>query len=182
MENEIWKDVVGYEGLYQVSNLGRVKGLERTIQGWGKSGYRPTKIKGKIMKASHDRGGYLLVGLSKDGKVKTEKVHRLVLKAFLEQPEGKNQVNHKNEIRDDNRLDNLEWCDSKYNVNYGERVERSYKPIVQMDMNNKIIKIHASVRHAYEYLGKSMNGHISSVCNGKRNDIYGYKWVFESEL
>lgn len=115
-----WKDIIGYEGLYQISNYGDVKSLGRiTVQ--------KHKLDEIILKKSQDKDGYNIVTLYKNGKKKTHKVHRLVANAFLQKKEGLNSVNHKNEIKDDNRVSNLEWCDDKYNVNYGSRTEKAKK-------------------------------------------------------
>lgn len=116
MPDEIWKDVVGYEGFYQVSNLGQVRSVvEAQKTGRGHSGKMLTQYKVK---------GYMIVNLSKHGIAKHRGVHRLVADAFLNNPTHLPQVNHKDENPENNHVDNLEWCDSKYNVNYGTRTER----------------------------------------------------------
>ena len=109
---EIWKDIEGYENLYQVSNLGRVKSLNYNHTG-----------KEKIMKAKKDKG-YLRVQLYKDGKPKFYSVHRLVATSFLPNPNNLSQVNHIDEDKSNNIVDNLEWCSAKYNSNYGTRIQR----------------------------------------------------------
>lgn len=133
MENkEIWKDIKGYEGLYQISNLGNIKSLERTVykkvdvlHKKGKS-FR-YKVKEKIIKPSYDRKGYQMVRLSKDGKAHTLKVHRLVAQAFIPNKNNYEQINHINEVKTDNYVENLEWCTAKYNDNYGTRNQRIRK-------------------------------------------------------
>ena len=117
MNEEIWKPIVGYEGLYEVSSYGRVRSLDKYDS-------RNCFRKGKVLSPFKDRYGYLSVVLSCNGKCKTINVHRLVAKAFLPNPDNLPQVNHKNEDKSDNRVDNLEWCDSKYNNNYGTRKDR----------------------------------------------------------
>ena len=104
---EIWKDILGYEGLYQVSNYGRVRSLK-----YGKE---------KILKQQINTDGYLHIDLYKNKKRKNYNVHRLVTIAFLENPNNYPQVNHKDENKQNNHIDNLEWCDYKYNCNYGTR-------------------------------------------------------------
>lgn len=105
---EIWKDIEGYEGCYQVSNFGNVKSLNYMHTG-----------KEQILKLKTKKSGYLQVNLCKDGKIKTYTIHRLVAKAFVENPDNLPQVNHIDEDKTNNRFDNLEWCDQKYNNNYG---------------------------------------------------------------
>ena len=115
MIEEIWKPIEGYEGLYEVSNLGRVRSLDRFY-------YRLHK--GKVLSPTKDRYGYLTVTLNCNGKSKTIKIHRLVAQAFLPNPDNLPQVNHKDEVKSNNCVDNLEWCSAKYNVNFGTRQER----------------------------------------------------------
>ena len=103
---EIWKDIQGYEGQYMVSNLGRVKSFKKNSNG-------------NILKISDDGNGYKQISLYKNGKSKTWKIHRLVAIAFIPNPNDLPQVNHKDEDPSNNCVDNLEWCDGKYNSNYG---------------------------------------------------------------
>lgn len=100
--NEVWRDVVGYKGLYQVSNMGNVKSLN----------YRRTG-KERALKPSFNTNGYLIIGLSKDGKKTTYKVHRLVAEAFIENPDNKSHICHINAIRADTRAENLCWASQK---------------------------------------------------------------------
>lgn len=119
-EKEEWRDIKGYEGLYQVSNLGRVKSLSKYHK--TKSGYFS---KERILKQIYNDRGYKLVGLSKEWKKEKIFVHRLVAEAFISNPNNYLQVNHINEFeKDNNRVENLEWCDAKYNCNYGTRNKR----------------------------------------------------------
>lgn len=114
---EIWKPVVGYEGLYEVSSLGRVRSLDR---------YDSNNhfLKGRILRLCVDTKGYLKVGLSSNGKVKTYMVHRMVVEAFIPNPDNLPEVNHIDEDKKNNRVDNLEMCDRKYNMNYGSRMDK----------------------------------------------------------
>ena len=124
MKKEIWKDILGYEGLYQVSNFGRVKSLERLIK------YTENKIvlrKCRIIKTHTNKCGYVYVVLHKDGNKKNYLVHRLVAEVFISNPDNLPQVNHKDENKLNNSVENLEWCDAKYNVNYGTCIERRSK-------------------------------------------------------
>ena len=131
---EIWKDVIGYEGYYKVSNLGNVMQCEVYTNLNGKPYTRHEKIK-----KQSERGGYLCVGLSKDGISKTYFVHQLVAKAFIpnDKPDVFNCVNHKDEDKKNNRVDNLEWCDRAYNDNYGTRNERLSISGKKWHLNNK---------------------------------------------
>ena len=168
---EIWKDIKGYENLYQISNLGNVKSLN----------YRCTK-KEKLLKLCKDSDGYLNVNLCKDGKSKTMKVHRLVAEAFLDNPYNLPQVNHINECKTDNRVENLEFCDNRYNINYGTRNERVSIAVSKANKNNiKLSKkvicvetniVYPSTRDIERQLGFYHNN-ISNCCKGK----YGYKTV-----
>ena len=117
MTEEIWRPVVGYEGLYEVSNTGRVRSLDRYVR-------RNYFKKGRILKLN-DRRGYLFVELCLNNKTKNFSVHRLVAQAFIPNPDNLPQVNHIDEDKLNNRVENLEWCDSKYNSNYGTRKDRA---------------------------------------------------------
>ena len=117
-ESEIWKDVAGYEGLYQVSNKGHVYSVGRIDTLGRKQG-------GLMLTIRFNTHGYPIADLYKNGKLKTKSVHRLVAETFLPNPNGLPQVNHRDEDKDNNNVENLEWCDSKYNINYGTRSERS---------------------------------------------------------
>jgi hypothetical protein len=115
---EVWRDVVGYEGIYEVSNIGRIKTVKRVVtrtNGWDFT------VKERILKPATDVYGYKRVSLSNMDKGKTHKVHRVVAQAFLKSIDGKNEVNHINGIKDDNRAENLEWC------NRSENVEHAFK-------------------------------------------------------
>lgn len=117
---EIWKDIVGYEGLYQVSNLGRVKSLDRIDA----SGHRR---KGKILKPRINHDGYVQINLHKNSIRKTVSVHRIVAIAFIPNTENKREVNHVDENKANNHVSNLQWCSPKENVNHGTCIERRAK-------------------------------------------------------
>ena len=117
-ESEVWKDVVGYEGLYKVSNKGNVFSVERL-------NLRGRKIGGRILKPRYDKDGYVKVALYKNGMVKHKRLHRLVAEAFIPNPNNFPQVNHLDEVKDNNNVNNLEWCTREYNVNYGTAIERA---------------------------------------------------------
>jgi len=171
MTKEIWRDIEGYEGLYQVSSEGRVKSLKRK-----------RRKNERILKPSSDRG-YLYVDLCAGGKRKRHKVHRLVCKAFHENPENKPEVNHINEKASDNRACNLEWCTRKENCNHGTRTERSAKtqskPVGQYTRDGELIKIWPSVRGTERKTGFS-HCYISQAANGKCKQAYGFIWKYVS--
>ena len=125
---EEWKDIEGYEGIYQVSNLGRVKSLRDNF-------HRPRE---KILNPVNDKLGYNIVCLHKDGKHKNYKIHRLVAIHFIENPNNYPQVNHKDENKTNNTVDNLEWCTSEYNNNYGTRNKKAQKSLKEKYKNQKI--------------------------------------------
>lgn len=179
---EIWKDIEGFEG-YQVSNIGRVRSLDRDILIQTPQGtiYKSRK-KGHILTPSKDKDGYLQVGLyhSKHGKI-----HRLVATAFIENPNGYKCVNHKDENKQNNRVDNLEWCTKTYNNLYGTHIERSAKghrkQIEQLSLNGEHINTYESLIAAEKDLG--INGAstmISRCCKNIKKTAYGYKWRYKA--
>ena len=175
VDNEIWRDVRGYEGLYQVSNQGRVRCYDRLNVN--------NKIhhKSKIMKPYVVRG-YETVSLRKDGKYKHHQLHRLVAIAFIPNEKKYPQVNNKDETKTNNCVDNLEWCTSKYNINYGTAPQRRALsqsiPINQYDLNGVFIKTHQSIQEAKRQTGVNA-GHICLVCKGHRNMAGGYLWKYK---
>lgn len=141
--------------------------------------------KGKILSKaiSHSNKGYYIVSLSKHGKSFKKYVHRLIAEAFIPNPNNYHYINHKNENKLDNSIENLEWCTLKYNINYGTRNKKSKKSlskrIIQIDNNNRIIKKWNSINEAQE---KLKIGNISSCCKGKRETAGGYIWKYEREV
>lgn len=169
---EIWKDIKGYEGHYQVSNLGRVKSLARIVVTYhGKK----QPINERILKIKIHKQGYLEVNLHSKGKYKTYKVHRLVAIAFIPNPYGLLEINHKDENKSNNMVDNLEWCTSSYNANYGTRNKRSAlsksKKIIQYSLDGILIKEHQSLTAA----GSAVNGNAQGVFLCVNNRIKKYK-------
>ena len=132
---EEWRTIVGYEGQYEVSSYGRVRSLDRYD--------RMNRFwKGRILNLHTGTGGYLFVGLSSNGNEKNYLVHRMVAQAFIPNPDNLPQVNHKDEDKSNNRVDNLEWCTSFYNNEYGTRKKRWYETRIKNGtMNPKNIGI-----------------------------------------
>lgn len=157
MENkiEVWKDIPDYEGLYQVSNLGRVKSLERTII----CGTQIRLIKERILKEYKDTLGYCKIGLHKDGKRKTFQVHQLVAKCFLEPIEGKNIVNHKDQNPSNNHVNNLEFCTQQYNVTYNNaHIKRGFNNRGKYKGENNPMYGKQHTEKTKERISKAMKG------------------------
>lgn len=165
---EIYKDIVGYEGLYQVSNLGNVKSL----------GNNKTR-KDKILKPAKHSKGYLIVCLSKQGKHKLHKIHRLVAQAFIQNPNNYQQINHKDENPANNQVNNLEWCDCQYNINYGTRNQRVADSLCKQVLCIETGVVYKSIMEVEKQLGFN-NSYISNACNGRCKQAYGYTWKFVS--
>lgn len=186
---EIWKDIAGYEGYYQVSNLGRVRSLDRYVATVGnKSGQR--LVRGRIIKQTarytNDVLGYYCVNLSKKGTDKLYTVHRLVATAFIPNPDNLPCVNHKDECKFNNRSDNLEWCTIGYNNSYGTARERSSQktrmPVLKFDLSGNKICRYDSLKDAANIEGIS-KGNIANVCvnrNGKKS-LNGFIFMYEED-
>lgn len=176
---EVWKDIKDYEGLYQVSNLGRIKSLSRFhYTGWGKNkGYIK---KEKILKPRYDKKGYQMVVLYKNGIGKNFKVHRLVAEAFIPNPNNLPQINHKDEIKRNNIFTNLDWCDCKYNNNYGNHKTFGNKKVIMLDKNNNKINIFDSINEASKKTNIIATS-IGKCCNKKQKTAGGYVWEYYRE-
>lgn len=177
MENE-WKPVVGFEGFYEVSADGKIRSCSRLV----KSRYCNRVIKGKELKQNKDQDGYCKIMLSKEGKTTTRAVHRLVAQAFIPNPNNYPVINHKNEIKDDNRVSNLEWCTIAYNTNYNgmnyKRAAFRRKPIKSISKDGEIKYFNSIIEAANEL--KINHGNISSCLAGYygRKSCKGYKFEF----
>ena len=188
MMEEIWKDIEGYEGLYQVSNLGRVRSLDRYYTATHSRAVGiPVryKKKGMILKQTlNKRTGYIYVSLKVNGHVFTKSVHRLVGKAFVGGYFEGADINHKNEDKTDNRADNLEWCTRQYNLTYNELSKRvgisQGKPVEQMTLNGEVIAVFPSVSEAGRATGLAAT-HISDSCHSDRKTCGGYRWKFKEQ-
>lgn len=157
------KDIKNYEGLYAITSCGKV---------WS---YRNKKF----LKTYTNDDGYLLTTLWKKGRGKTHKVHRLVAEAYIPNPDNLPQVNHRDENKTNNCLQNLEWCDSKYNTNYGtcitKRSNSCKKPILQYDLGGNFIREWSSATD----VGRKAKGNICNCLKGKLPSAYGFKWVYK---
>jgi hypothetical protein len=166
---EIYKDIKGYEGYYQISNLGNVKSVERIIKREGKGDY---PVNEKIVKSNSNGNGYLIINLRKDKKRKSFLVHRLVAQTFINNPEVLPQVNHIDEDTMNNTLDNLEWCTAKYNINHSKA-----KPVFQYSLTGELIKEWESATTIESDLGY-FKSNVSSACYGNIKTYKGFKWAF----
>ena len=168
MENEIWKDVQGFEGRYQVSNMGRVRSLDRLIET-----EHPYVIKGKMLKPSmNKRKGYLHISFSNGHRNYTHyEVHRLVALHFV--------PGYKNEIKTDNRAENLEWCTYQYNLNYSDVVAWKRKPVYQYDLDGNFITKHKCCANAEKMMGTYQGAMVHVMYESKVGMWQGYLWSFE---
>ena len=182
---EIWKPVVGYEGIYEVSSLGRVKSCERTII---RSNGREINFPDKIMKPSINHKGYLIIDLRKNGNRQGGFIHRLVGKAFIDNPLNKERINHKNGDKTDNRVQNLEWVTNQENMAHAYKflgrtnkaASESRKRIVeQLNGDGSIVNIFESIKEAFDKTGIN---NISAVCRGIKQNAGGYKWRYSKEF
>ena len=168
--DEIWRDIEGYEGLYQISNKGHVKSLHNGSE--------------RILRPVIDKYGYMFVYLYNNNARKYFKIHRLVAQAFISNPENKPQVNHKDENKKNNCIENLEWATAKENSNYGTRNERvadsRSKPILQYSKSGDFIRGWKSAREVERMLGIA-NSHIIACCKGKRKSAGGYIWRYKEK-
>lgn len=207
IQGEIWKPIKGYEGLYFISNLSRVKRI--TPRG---------KFKERLLYKRQNGAGYWCVSLCKNGKAKCKRVHRLVAEAFIPNPENKTQVGHKDETRTNDSIENLEWVTPKENCNmplhklriansqtgkkdsletklkkrnaqlgekshlYGKRGKdnRFSKPILQYNKNGELMKEYENAEEAYRITGIA-SSHIRECCNGLRKTSGGYCWKFKNK-
>lgn len=183
LEGEVWKDISGYEGRYMISNKGRVKSLN--YKGTGKEA---------ILKPGMNRKGYYQVQFHRAGQNKQYHpyVHKLVAEAFIPNPNKYPQVNHINEIKTDNCVSNLEWCDNRYNCNYGTKIQRAIetnnlhhgrtreKPIVQFTLDGKFVAEYKSIRECSRQTGFDARS-LPNVLKGKYKHLWGYIWKYKNK-
>lgn len=186
MKKELWQDINGYKGYYQISNYGNVRSLDRPVYTIAGKGYRI--VKGKLIKGSVNNSGYKMVVLKKENKPKGLTIHRLVALHFIPNPNGFPDVNHKDENKFNNSFENLEWVSHEYNMNYGERAERSSRKLRNtrlLSNNGRAVKIinldtkeifntilEASIKYN---IGRDS---ISQCCRNKSNSAGSYKWMY----
>lgn len=179
---EIWKPIRGYEGLYEISNLGRVKSLSRVTPHNGRT--YPTKILKPHVNTKH----YLDVDLCRNGVQKRHRIHRLVAEAFIPNPNNKPQVNHIDCDKNNNCVDNLEWCDNsenqihafKHGLNHRGKFGESprAKSVLQYTIDGVFVKEWDSIIRIKKEQGYS-DGYISQCCKGVYNHAYGYIWKYK---
>ena len=181
-KSETWKDVVGYEGLYEVSNKGNVYSVERMDALGREQG-------GLVLKPKYNNRGYLMVSLYKNGKLKNRTVHRIVAEAFIPNPKGFLEINHKDENKSNNEIFNLEWCTREHNVKYGTSIERISKKVRAVNIGTGEVVTFNSTQEAGRK-GYSASG-VSRACRGTyKTDTgklvggdgrtyKGYKWYYE---
>lgn len=174
---EEWRDIKGYEGLYQVSSEGRVKSLDYNRMG-----------RTQVLKPQIHRRGYLYVYLHQDGKAKKFYIHRLVAQAFLANAENLTEVNHRDEDKTNNAVSNLEWCTAKDNSNHGTRNARMAaaltngklsKPVQQLTKDGVLVAVWPSSMEAWRQTGINQS-HISQCCNGhpQHRTAGGFIWRY----
>ena len=181
---EIWKDIKDYEGLYQVSNLGNVKSLDKIIYQKNKSGKNQKHIyKGKKLKKQQQRNGYEVVNLYKNAKMTKKLVHRLVATAFIENKSDRHFINHKDNNKTNNNVTNLEWCSQSENVMYaytnGVKIPPNMRKVKRLDKEGIFIDMFESIQEAERFTNvKATN--ISKCCRKLRKTAGGYKWEYVS--
>lgn len=184
LPGEVWKDVVGYEGLFQVSCLGRIKMLTREVL----ANKSIKHINKHILTQHLSTKGYLYVYLWAGNKKERIYVHKAVLSSFIREKRIGEECNHLNENRLDNRLDNLEWCSHKYNINYGNRTKKQSesmknhkslsKPVLQLNMDGEYIAEYPSLREAGRVMNRSFTS-IKECCKGRYKSAFGFKWMYK---
>lgn len=182
MQDEIWKDIPGYEGLYQVSNLGRVRSLDKIVYCTNQYGTKATRLrKSKIFSLAKQNNGYLIATINR----KTKKVHRLVAMTFIPNPDNLPQVNHKDGNKENNNVDNLEWCDQIYNMKHAVKNNLFHKYFGKDNWQSIAVecykenysKIYYSIREA-ERETKIKHQSIIRCCKGKQLTAGGYQWRY----
>jgi len=190
MKKEIWKDIEGFEGLYQISTYGRVKSLGRYVERIRCGQVGKFWVDEKIITSCRCTGGYVKVTLCKNGVHTQKMIHRLVAETFIPNPNNLPQVNHKDEDKTNNHIDNLEWCTDLYNKCYGTARQRQAESLKGVYINSKNPNAHAvicegiiypSIKECAEHYGIKPNTLYSMLCKskklGKKWENYGFSYV-----
>ena len=186
MSNEIWKDISGYEGFYQISNFGRVR---RLVSWRGNQCISKYISDVKIISPYIDNLGYERIHLTIPNRTKQYRVHRLVAMAFIPNPDNLPQINHKDENKTNNCVDNLEWCTQTYNNKYGTRGKRigttnhngkgAKRSVLQYDLDGNFIRRWKSMQDAADNLLGVSASKICECCRGNRPHHRGFMWKYE---
>lgn len=187
---ELWKDVRGFEGLFQVSSHGRVRSMSRLVLN------KLTGVvhlhKGIVLKQQKNGHGYMCISIQHTRKDKKRRyVHQLVAETFLENPNNFHDINHKNEDKADNRVENHEYCDRKHNVNWGTAIERKrlkmyentmtrFPNVIQYDKNMNVVAVYGNAGHASRVTGYNQ-GCICRCCRRERTFYKGFIWRYANE-
>lgn len=176
---EIWKDISGYEGYYQISNMGRVKSLSRKIN-YNHPKFSKRSMQEKIL-SPKITNGYLGINLYINKKRRSFLIHRLVAEAFISNPLNFPQVNHKDENKFNNCVDNLEWCTLEYNLLYGTGAERSLasrkKPVLKFSLDGVFLEKYPNQSIA-AVKNNANQSNISKCCNGHIKSCKGFIWKY----
>ena len=180
---EIWKSINDFEGFYEVSNFGRVRSIDRYVNGNGIT-CNFQFVKGKILHPVKDKLGYFRVMLRKNRKYKVFLVHRLVANAFIENAKKLPYINHKDENPSNNCVDNLEWCSAQYNVTYGncqaKITKYKIRSVIQYDKNMNFIKEWDSLKAAADFINVAQQN-ISACCRNRRKACGGFIWRYKND-
>lgn len=194
---ETWKSIAGYEGLYEVSNRGQVRSVVRTSK---RNGNTTKTVQSTVLRIQQQSNGYLKVSLCKDGKARDFRVHRLVASAFIPNPDNLPEVNHLNEDKSDNRVENLCWSSHRDNIMHGTQLKRGVanrnqrgelngmfgrkgalspvaKRVIQSDSNGKVVAEYSSIREAAKAIGRTP-GSITNAIVGRTSNCAGYTWKY----
>lgn len=179
---EKWRAVIGYEGLYEVSNLGNIRSVDK-VSRMPCNGERATKVvKGKLLKPYESGNGYFKIALVKDGKSRKHFVHRIVADAFLQNPGNCSVVNHIDFNRRNNKVDNLEWCSQRENLLHGtlrlvEGLDYKDLRIGRFDKDGNLVDVWSSLSKIEETLGICKTD-VLACCRGRLKSSYGYIWRY----
>ena len=179
MEEEIWKDITGFNGYYSISNYGNVKRNFRITE---RSDKRRIKLKEKMLRSAYNERGYLHIRLIKDNERKTYRINRLVAMEFVPNPNNYKEVNHIDGVKDNNYYKNLEWCTRSQNIQHAFKngLLRTNKKVVQLDLEGNVIKFWDSMGQACKELG-AKRPNITKCCKNRNRKTKGYKWMFKED-